>query len=106
VGRVGFAALAEVAFEPFKEIGPVAGADDKHIAAVVLIAFAPEIAECAKRVQGASDHRLGHPQGLGKTADRVRAGCQIDQHQQRHLAVGEVWLAGTDVGNQRLHPTV
>ena len=86
-------ALAEVALEAFKEICPVAGPDDEHVAAVVLIAFAAQIAEGAKRVQGASHHRFGYPEDFGETADRMRPGGEIDQHQQRHLAVGEIWLA-------------
>src|SRR5215210_7542023 len=56
--RDPIAALAEVALEAFKEICPVAGPDDEHVATVVLIAFAAEIAECPERVQGASDDRL------------------------------------------------
>ncbi len=41
-------ALAEVSFEPFKKFGPVAGADDEDIAAVVLVALAAQIAERAQ----------------------------------------------------------
>src|SRR5215207_2802300 len=41
-------ALPEVALEPFKKIGPVASADDKDIAAVVLISLASQITERAQ----------------------------------------------------------
>ncbi len=53
-------ALAEVSFEPFKEIGPFPGPDDEDVAAIVLVPLAPEIAERAEGVQGARHHRLGN----------------------------------------------
>src|SRR5437764_15029322 len=52
--------LPEVALEPFKKVCPAAGSDDEHVPAVVLVSFAAQIAERPERVQGASDHRLGH----------------------------------------------
>ena len=73
VGRGGAVAFAEVALEAFKEFRPVAGPDDEHVAAVVLVSFAAQIAECAKRVQGAGHDRLGNAEDLGEPADRVRA---------------------------------
>ena len=47
-GWAGAVVGAEEALEAFKEIGPVTGMDDEHIAAVVLVAFAPQIAEAAQ----------------------------------------------------------
>ena len=104
VCRGAAVALAEVALEPFKEICPVAGADDEHVAPVVLVSFAAEIAERAERIQGASDDRLGYAEHPGKAAHGVRTGRQVDQHQQRHLAVGEIGFARSDVGDECLHP--
>lgn len=98
-------ALAEVSFEPFKKICPVAGADDENIAAVVLITFAAQITEGAQGVQGAGDDGLGHAKHLGEAADRMGPGRQIDHHQERHLPVGEVRLARPDIGDKRPHPT-
>jgi hypothetical protein len=73
--------------EAFKEIRPVLCPDDEHVSAVVLVPFAAQIAEAAKRVQGARDDRLGNSKHLCQPTNRVRAGRQIDQHQQGHLAV-------------------
>src|SRR3954451_5104379 len=78
-------ALADVALEPFKKVCPVAGADDEHVAPVVLVSFAAQIAERAERIQGASDHRLRNSKHPGKAADGVRTRRQVDQHQERHL---------------------
>src|SRR3712207_7786924 len=63
-------ALAEVALEAFKKFRPVAGSDDEYVSAVVLVAFAAQIAERAERVQGASDDRLRYAEHLGKPAHR------------------------------------
>jgi chemotaxis regulatin CheY-phosphate phosphatase CheZ len=65
---------AEEALEAFKEIGPVTGADDEYIAAVVLIALAPQIAEAAQGIQGARDDRLRYAENSGKAAHRVGPG--------------------------------
>src|SRR5687768_3620984 len=77
----GAVLLFDIAFEALKEILSYAGLGDEHIAAVRLVAHAPQIAERAQRIQGARDHRLGHPQGLGQAAYRVRAGGKIDDEQ-------------------------
>src|SRR4051794_6604060 len=104
VRRGGPIALAEVALEALKKICPVAGADDEHIAAIVLVPLAAQIAERSQRVQGASHDWLRDPEHSCEAADRMRSGRQIDQHQQGHLPVGKVGLARTDIGNQGLHP--
>ena len=57
-GTSSVSTFADVALEAFKEFCPVAGSDDEHVAAVVLIAFAAQLAQRAKRVQGTSDDRL------------------------------------------------
>src|SRR4029079_4476568 len=98
------AALAEVALEPFKKICPAVGADDEHVAAVVLVPLAAQIAECAERIQGASDHRLRYAENAGKAANRVRTGGQVDHHQEGHLPVGQIRLTRADIGDKRLHP--
>jgi hypothetical protein len=97
-------AFAEIAFETFKEIRPVACPHDEHVAAVVLISFAAQITERAQRIQGASDDRLRNAKHLGETPDGMRSGRQIHQHQQRHLPIGQVGLTGSDIGDQRPHP--
>ena len=74
-------ALAEVSFEPFKEIGPAAGTDDEHVPAVVLVSLAAQIAERSKGIQGARDNGLGDSEYLGQSADRVRTRRQVDHHQ-------------------------
>src|SRR5690242_21941045 len=80
VGRGTAVALAEVALEPFKKFCPAVGADDEHVAPIVLVPFAAEIAERTERIQGARHDRLGYAENLGQTADRVRSWGQIDQH--------------------------
>src|SRR3954465_10468208 len=67
-------ALAEVALEAFKEISPAVGADDEYVAPVVLVPFAAEIAERAKRIQGTGDDRLRYSKNPRQTAHRMRAG--------------------------------
>jgi hypothetical protein len=57
-------AFPEVAFEPFKKIGPVTGADDKDIAAVVLVALAAQITECTKSIQARVTTGLETPSTL------------------------------------------
>src|SRR3954469_22604302 len=85
--------LLDVAFEALKELLPYAGLGDEDVAAIRLVAHAAQIAERAQRVQGARDHRLGHPQDVGEAPHRMRAGRQVDEQQEGHLAVGEVRLA-------------
>src|SRR3954470_8256869 len=87
--------LLDVAFEALKEFLPYAGLGDEDIAAVRLVAHAAQIAERAQRIQGARDHRLRYAQYMGETAHGVGAGGQVDEEQQRHLAVGEVRLPGS-----------
>ena len=96
--------MLEVSFEAFKEFLSTARSRDEHVAAVAFVANAPQIAERAERVQGARDHRLGDAQPLGEAAHRVRAGGEIDEQHQRHLAVGEIGLAGAHIVDQRVHP--
>src|SRR3954462_13062089 len=96
--------LLDVAFEALKEFLPYAGLGDADIAAVRLVAHAAQIAERAQRIQGARDDGLGYAQYVGEAAHRVGAGGEVDEEQQRHLAVGEVGLSGPDVADQRLHP--
>src|SRR5688500_19739091 len=84
--------LLDIAFEALKKLLPYAGLRDEHIAPVRLVADPPQIAERTQCVQGARDHRLGHAEQMGEAADRMRAGGEIDQEHQRHLAVGEVRL--------------
>src|SRR4029079_19443107 len=72
MGRSTAVALAEVAFEAFKKIRPVVGPDDEHVAPVVLVPLAAEIAERAERIQGASDDRLRNPEHARKSADGMR----------------------------------
>src|SRR6476469_6651709 len=81
VGRAVAVAFAEVALEAFKKICPAAGADDEHVAAVVLVPLAAQIAERAERIQGAGDDRLRNSQHARQAADGMRARRQIDQHQ-------------------------
>jgi len=81
-------AFAEVSFEPFKKISPTAGPDDEHVSAIVLVSFTAQIAECSESVQGARHDGFGDPEDLRETAHRVRAGREIDQHEQAHLAIG------------------
>jgi hypothetical protein len=97
-------ALPEVAFEPFKKISPTAGADDEDVAAVVLVPLTAQITERAEGVQGARHYGLGYSKDLGQSADGMRSGGQVNQHQKRHLAIREVRFAGTDIGDQRPHP--
>src|SRR5215210_8080095 len=85
--------LLDIAFEALKEILPHAGLGDEYVAAVRLVAHAAQIAERAKRIQGARDHRLGNAQYVGEAAHRMGSGGEIDQQHQRHLPVGEVRLA-------------
>ena len=68
-------ALPEIAFEPFKKIGSVTCADDKDVAAVVLVPLAPEIAERAEGVQGTGDNRLRNSEDLGQSSHRVWTRC-------------------------------
>src|SRR3954467_5074718 len=96
--------LLDVAFEALKELLPYAGLGDEDIAAVRLVAHAAQIAERAQRIQGARDDGLGYAQYMGEAAHGVGAGGEVDEEQQRHLAVGEVGLAGPHVADQRLHP--
>jgi hypothetical protein len=85
--------LLDIPFEALKEILPYAGLGDEYVAAVRLVAHPAQIAERAQRIQGARDDRLGNPQYVRKAAHRMGSGCQVDQKQKRHLAVGEVGLA-------------
>src|SRR3954469_5550384 len=85
--------LLDIAFEALKELLPYAGLGDEDVAAVRLVADPAQIAERAKGIQGARDHRLGHAEQLGEAAHRVRSGRQVDEQEERHLAIGEVGLA-------------
>src|SRR5215212_12058447 len=91
--RAGAFLLLDIAFEALKEFLPYAGLSDEDIAAVRLVAHAAQIAERAQRIQGARDHRLRDAQYVSEAADGVGAGGQVDEEQQRHLAIGEVGLA-------------
>src|SRR4029078_11565577 len=64
--------FAELALEAFKKFCPVVSADDKHIAAVVLIPFTAQIAERAKRIQGAGTDWLGMCTAAGAPAEQRR----------------------------------
>ena len=91
-------AFPEVAFEPFKKISPVAGADDKYVATVVRVPFTAQITQRAKCIQGAGDHGLRNSEYLRKATHGVRPRGKINQHQQCHLPVRKVWFAGSDIG--------
>src|SRR6478609_2433250 len=71
--------LLEIAFETFKKILPRIGLRDEDVASVALVANPAQIAERAKRIQGARDHRLRYVEQLGQTAHRVRPGSEVDQ---------------------------
>ena len=101
---LGVFARAEIFFKPFKKFGPVVGADDKHVAAVVLIPLTPQIAECAQRIQGTRYHRLRYAKRSGKAANRVRARSEINEHQKGHLPVGQIRLSRSNIFDQCPHP--
>src|SRR4051812_31943170 len=84
--------LLDIAFEAVKEILPYAGLGDEDVAAVRLVADPAQIAERAKGVQGARDHRLRDAEDVGEPAHRMRAGREVYQKQQRHLAIRKVGL--------------
>src|SRR5689334_8262743 len=86
----GAVALAEVALEPFKKFCPAACADNEHVTPVVLVPLPAQIAERAERIQGASHDRFGNADDSREAAQGVRAGVQINAHQQRHLTSREV----------------
>src|SRR6185436_19505000 len=58
----------EVPVEAFKKILSRAGLRDEDVAPVGLVADPAQIAEPAKRVQGARDHGLGDAEPLGEAA--------------------------------------
>jgi hypothetical protein len=96
--------LLEVAFEAFKEILSIASLRDEDVTPIALIANAPQIAERTQRIQGARDDGFRNAQPLGQTPDGMRSGSQINEQHKRHLTVGEVGLAGTDIGYEGPHP--
>jgi hypothetical protein len=101
VGIAVVAALAapDVTLEAFKEFRPAAGPDDEHVAAVVLISFAAQIAERTQGIQGAGNDGLGDSKDTGEAADGMGAGRQIDNHEKGHLTVGQIRLSGSDVAD-------
>ncbi len=86
-------AFAEVSFEPFKKISPTAGTDDKHVSPIVLVSLAAQITERAKSVQGTCDDRFGDTENLCEAPHCVRPRRKINEHEERHLAIGQVRLA-------------
>src|SRR5688572_1163331 len=92
--------LVEIALEAVKELLPDAGLGDEDIPPIRFVANAPEIAQRAERIQGACDHRLGDPKQVRQSPHSMRSRCQVDEHHQRHLTVGEIWLPRADIGNQ------
>src|SRR3546814_3906715 len=66
----------------------------EDVSPIRFVADPAEIAERAQRVQGARDDGFGNAQYVRQSAHRMRAGGEIDQQHQGHLAVGEIRLTG------------
>jgi len=98
------AVVLEIAFETFKKFLPCAGSCDEDVAAVGLVADAPQIAERAERIQGTRDDRFRNTENVGEAAHCVRAGSEVDEQHQRHLSVGKIGLARPDIIYQGVHP--
>src|ERR1044072_5086823 len=96
--------LLEITFEAFKEILSTASLRDEDVAPIAFIANAPQIAERTQRIQGARDDRLGHAEPFGKATHGMRAGGEVDEQHQRHLAIGEIGLAGANISDEGAHP--
>src|SRR4029079_2747351 len=78
------ARLLAIAFETFKKVLPRIGLGDEDVASVALVTNPAQIAERAKRIQGARDHGLRYAKQLGEAAHGVRPGREIDQQHERH----------------------
>src|SRR4051812_21969129 len=96
--------LLDIPFEALKKLLPYAGFRHEHVAAIRFVADAAQIAERPQRIQGARDDGLGYAEHVGESADRVWPGREVDEHEKRHLPVGEIGLTRAHITDKRLHP--
>jgi len=91
--------------ELFKEICPFGSACDENIALVAVVTLSAQIAEGTQSVQGARDNGFRNVQRTGEAAHGMRPRSKIHQQQQRHLAIGQIRLAGPNVIDKGGHPS-
>src|SRR3546814_17061893 len=78
----------------------------EDVSPIRFVADPAEIAERAQRVQGARDDGFGKAQYVRQSAHRMRAGGEIDQPHQGHMAVGEIRMTGPHIADQCLNPVI
>ena len=97
-------AVADELPELFKKICPFGGARDEDVALVAIVALSAQIAEGTQSVQGARDDRLRYVQRAGQAAHRMWPRFEIYEQKKRHLPIGQIGFARTDVVHQSGHP--